>query len=649
MTRHAALALLSLVFAVLSHAATIHEVGPGRQYAAVGEVPWESLGAGDTVRIHWRATPYHEKWVVCGQGTAAAPITVQGVAGPGGELPVISGENATTRLALNFWNEVRAIVKVGGSSVPSNVATYIVIENLDIRTGRPGYFFTDDGGGAQEYASNCAAIFLESGENVTVRNCILRGCGNGLFAASASKDVLIESCSIYGNGIEGSYYEHNSYTEAEGITFQYNHYGPLRADCGGNNLKDRSTGLVVRYNWIESGNRQLDLVDTDYFQAHPDYGRTHVYGNILVEHEGDGNSQIVHFGGDSGDTTRYRGTLYFYNNTVVSTRSGNTTLFRLSSNAQACDCRDNVVYVTASASRLAMLDSTGQLSLGANYFKPGWVQGHSGLHAGASVTVAAPNVEAASPGFLDEAAQDYSPADGSACIDAAVALATECLPDDDVTREYVKHRSSRARPVAGAGDIGAFEYESLDVNHVPVLAPLDDRAVEAGQTLSVDLSATDEDAGQTLVFSKNAGSVGGLTGTTFTYSPQWADAGAHAVTFTVTDDGTPPLSDSETVTITVTYNGADTDGDGVPDEFDDDDDNDGLTDVDEAARFTDPLDPDSDDDGMTDGWEVATTTRTRTSSVPGPTRTTPARIRPMTPATAGARHDRLRSGWRSRR
>ena len=150
MTRHAALALLSLVFAVLSHAATIHEVGPGRQYAAVGEVPWESLGAGDTVRIHWRATPYHEKWVVCGQGTAAAPITVQGVAGPGGELPVISGENATTRLALNFWNEVRAIVKVGGSSVPSNVATYIVIENLDIRTGRPGYFFTDDGGGAQE-------------------------------------------------------------------------------------------------------------------------------------------------------------------------------------------------------------------------------------------------------------------------------------------------------------------------------------------------------------------------------------------------------------------------------------------------------------------------------------------------------------------
>ena len=63
----------------------------------------------------------------------------------------------------------------------------------------------------------------------------------------------------------------------------------------------------------------------------PRYRETHVYGNILIEPDGAGNSQIVHYGGDSGTTEEYRkGDLYFYNNTVISTRSGNTTLVRLS-------------------------------------------------------------------------------------------------------------------------------------------------------------------------------------------------------------------------------------------------------------------------------------------------------------------------------
>src|SRR3954468_22697045 len=74
-------------------------VGPGQRYAAIGAVPWESLEAGDTVLIYWRTNVYHEKWVICRQGTLAAPITVRGVPGPQGELPVIDGDGATTRAA----------------------------------------------------------------------------------------------------------------------------------------------------------------------------------------------------------------------------------------------------------------------------------------------------------------------------------------------------------------------------------------------------------------------------------------------------------------------------------------------------------------------------------------------------------------------
>jgi hypothetical protein len=40
--------------------------------------------------------------------------------------------------------------------------------------------------------------------------------------------------------------------------------------------------------------------------AAPEYETTYVYGNILVEPDGAGNRQIVHFGGDSGSTQYYR-------------------------------------------------------------------------------------------------------------------------------------------------------------------------------------------------------------------------------------------------------------------------------------------------------------------------------------------------------
>lgn len=60
---------------------------------------------------------------------------------------------------------------------------------------------------------------------------------------------------------------------------------------------------MIRYNWIESGNRQLDLVDSDYneFIDSSSYNTTFVCGNILIEPDDAGNSQIIHYGGDSGE------------------------------------------------------------------------------------------------------------------------------------------------------------------------------------------------------------------------------------------------------------------------------------------------------------------------------------------------------------
>lgn len=455
-----------LLFASKSQAAT-YEVGPGKPFTSISGVPWESLQAGDTVLIHWRAEAYKEKWVICRQGAPLSPITIRGVAGPGGVLPVIDGNGATTRSALNYWNENRGVIKIGGANTPADTTPrYIVIENLDIRSARPPYTFKAANGSTQTYATAASSIYVEKGENITIRNSIMRDCGNGFFVASsdslASRNIVVEGNYIYDNGIESSIFHHNIYTAAIGITFQYNRLGPLRLNCPGNNLKDRSAGLVVQYNWIEGGNRQLDLVDgedSSLIRNDPNYRETFVYGNILIEPAGAGNRQIAHYGGDSGATANYRkGWLYFYNNTLVSTRTDRTTIFRLSTNEEQCDFRNNIVYVTAAGNTVSLLDETGQLYLSRNWFKPGRVTSFSiftGLVSddGSSVTGTA-------PGFVSEAAQDYALASGSTCINAGSVLHVNVFPENNLVSQYVKHQSGQTRPVNSSLDIGAYEFGS---------------------------------------------------------------------------------------------------------------------------------------------------------------------------------------------
>lgn len=440
----------------LNASAAIYEVGPDKPYLNIGDVPWESMQAGDQVLISWRPQPYQEKWVIAVQGTQQQPFLVSGVPNGNGQLPIIDGNGASTRNNINFWNEERGVIKIGGANKPAvDIPSWIVVENLDVRSGRTPYQFTGRYG-LTNYTDNAASVYVENGQNVTIRNCIIHDSGNGLFVAAASRNVLIQGCWIYDNGIDNSIYEHNTYTEALGMVYQINYFGPLRAGCRGNNLKDRSASLVVRYNWIESGNRQLDLVDAEDSLAlvnDPGYRRTFVYGNILIEPEDAGNSQIVHYGGDSGDPSIYRkGTLYFYNNTIVSTRTGNTALLRLSTNDETCDCRNNIVWTTASGDHLALVDAAGVLHLKNNWLKSGWVASHSGLTG--TIYNDGGNLAGDSPGFVDAAKQDYHLVRQSPCVNAGAALDPGAYA---LACQYVKHRLSEPRPADGNLDLGAFE------------------------------------------------------------------------------------------------------------------------------------------------------------------------------------------------
>src|SRR5262249_7499090 len=139
---------------------------------------------------------------------------------------------------------------------------------------------------------------------------------------------------------------------------------------------------------------------------------TFVYGNVLVEPAGAGNSQIAHFGGDNGTTANYRGTLYFWNNTVVSTRTDHTTLLRLSTNAQTAYVTGNVVFVTSNGNNLALSDGGGTLRHGGNWYKPGYVSSFSTVSG--SVVDTGNNVTGSNPGFVNLDGQDFHLLENSA-------------------------------------------------------------------------------------------------------------------------------------------------------------------------------------------------------------------------------------------
>ncbi len=459
-------AVMALGLVTLTALGATYEVGTGKTFTEVGDVPWESLVAGDRVEIHWRSAPYAAKWVICRRGTEAQPILIRGIAGAAGHWPVIEGRNATTRRELNYWHGPRSVIKVGGANQPADtLPAWIILENLVVRGGRPPYSFSGPRG-LEKYADNAAAIFVEKGEHITIRNCTLHDSALGLGVSAQSKEILVENCHLYDNGMEGSVYQHNSYTSAAGMTYQFNRFGPLRSGCPGNNLKDRSAGLTVRGNWIAGGNRQLDLVDAEdsaEVRADPRYRETFVYGNVLIKTAGSGSQQWVQYGGDSGKLDWYRkGVLYFYNNTVVSQRRDISILFHLPTNAERVVCWNNIVQLAGGGGRLALLSARGELELGTNWLPTGWDKSRDLLQG--KVVVGGRTLTGKAPGFIDEFGADFRLAPESPCIGAGAPLPPQVLSGHALTRQYLPHQSSRAR-ISDATkldhplDLGAFEFE----------------------------------------------------------------------------------------------------------------------------------------------------------------------------------------------
>ncbi len=383
-----------------------YQVGSGAgQLTSLDQVPWETLGAGDTVRIFYRATPYKGKFLLMAHGTAAAPVRICGVKGPNGERPIVSGDGATTRKSLVYGSayagpiqESRSVVMIKGDAATwTDYPTYIQIDGLAFSGAHPKYSFTDTKGTVQKYVDFGACIWIDRGQNITIADNAITDCSQGIFSKSTddgdfavTKNIRIVGNTISGNGIVGNYSMHNTYTQSVGIVYEYNHIGPVRAGGLGNAIKDRSVGTVIRFNRLEEGAHAIDLVESEDFpimaQSLPAYRTTYVYGNQISKNGDTGT--FIHYGGDHngsnvatwGESIFRKGTLYFWNNSVYITGSIGA-LFQLSTTDEKAEVWNNVFYFAPSVNYPAMRakqevgptwTTGGILNLGKNWINSNW-------------------------------------------------------------------------------------------------------------------------------------------------------------------------------------------------------------------------------------------------------------------------------------
>lgn len=506
---------------VASTTANDYPVGPGQLYENIGDVPWESLGPGDTVRIFWRNTPYREKFQISTRGSAAAPIRICGIPGPNGERPIIDGENATTRPQLTYstwtsngtFHSLEDYSTVMFNSPYGTRPGYIVFEGLCVRGAYEGNSFTATDGSTRNYVNQGASpIRMQKGDNIVIRNCEITGGSNGLFILSnpsgepqhISREIRIEGNYIHNNGTIGSDREHNSYVQTLGVTYRYNRYGPMRPGSKGSALKDRSSGTVIAYNWIEGGARTLDLVEGEehyeYTTRDDRYRKTYVYGNILQVGEEGG---IIHYGGDNGNLPTYRkGTLYFFNNTLYSIDSRwRTSIFDVSTVDEHAEIFNNVLY-REGISKFQILRTNGIAHLGPNWINTGWEPWHDAQTFNGTLTGTENLITGPTAPFNTTT---FKPITNSSATNTAISIPAEIVnAGHALSKQINPSLGGEAFPMSliedrvidnGILDLGAIEgsnnlappvLTTIDISPNPAFV------VQGGQTVTFTLQGEDQ-------------------------------------------------------------------------------------------------------------------------------------------------------------
>nr|NJM02127.1 hypothetical protein [Desulfobacula sp.] len=419
--------------------AAIYEVGPGKAHQELDQVPFDDLKPGDQVKIYYRKAPYRSRIVIRRSGTVSQPIVIMGITDKG-KRPVIDGRNAVLFQKWATMNSGRYLIRIGYDTT----ADHIHIRDLALGHAN-NTEWTFENNEKIKYTGNAAGIWIMKGRDITIANCLIYSCGNGILTWHAPdvSHLTIKNSIILNNGNHAnpsSDQEHNVYLGAAKTLVEACYFGKPFAN--GQNLKDRGMDTVIRYNWIEEGNnRQLDLVDYEGYKK----ADAHVYGNVLIQGATSQNHNMIHWGGD-GESSR-SGTLYLFNNTIIGRHPLNRFI-----DVQYADCKVDI--------RNNIFTGMGTLwnRVGMIYGSNNWISNQIVCPDGMVL-----GIRGDFPGFLNsEKKFKYMPLSGSAVVNMGTAKTP--LPVEYMPGLYA---GKIKRPVFLGMDIGAFEY-SLKMKKIGV-------------------------------------------------------------------------------------------------------------------------------------------------------------------------------------
>lgn len=507
--------------------------GSGTRYdvhsdAEMDVVPWALLTAGSVVNIFWKLVPYKIKPALRAIGNSSNYVIVNGVTDALGNQPDFDAVGAKTAAGCNLGglnNIFNAPVTDFGERLGFFVVKrgytddyftyepkFIKIQNLDLSGARNGASYVPLKGGTDGYVST-AAIYILHGSDIIVENCRLSDCGLGIFtmakdnlASQCAKRVTVKNCAIFGNGVSGSYLEHNAYLQSIGLTVEGNYFGQTRSGSLGSTLKTRSSGDLIYANKIIASQRALDLVQSEEsnpgVSSDPQYGVTHVFGNEIINDAGLGNFALaaVHFGGDHGweegptgtplvDTTtlvdKQRAQMCFYNNTYIQraslAQSYRTELFGISLKDIRVDIWNNIIVLDGT-SNWQLVQFAGQMHVwGGNIIyrrggAPALANAHDTADA-AKYSVTYHNAAATSdPLFVNYLVNDFHLTAGSPAVNAGTGMPagitwppariSAYFPDSaayvspatkPANKQFHINNQTITRTVTGAIDLGCYE------------------------------------------------------------------------------------------------------------------------------------------------------------------------------------------------
>lgn len=394
--------------------------------------------------------------------TVTSPSAAAAIANDGDLIEIDAGNYSST--AITTWTQDnltirgvggRPMMNVTGISIPNRKAIWVIqgnntkVENIE---------FT----GAVVPDHNGAGIRQE-GEHLTVRFCYFHHNENAILESNKpDSEITVEYCELAYHGY-GDGYSHNIYIgRCRKFIFRYNY---SHHSLTGHLVKTRADENHIMYNRItdESDGQSSYLLDI------PEGGLSYVIGNLFHEGAQSPNSSSLSYARENRNNPIQQ--LFVVNNTFVSDRANSA----------------NAIPIN--------VGGTPEVTIVNNIFD-NYGTVIRGEHTG-SVTH---NLSGTNIGFVNRAAGDYQLESGSSAINQGMNPGSGSGMALTPVEEYVHPRNVRTRNTVGELDIGAYEYREGD-NQPPVLEPIGNQTLQAGQSIQFSIQASDPDPESVLDYS----------------------------------------------------------------------------------------------------------------------------------------------------